>query len=44
MDMISGQRGSMCIRDVNFITEADAICISMHSQRYDTLKKLMKQL
>ncbi len=30
----------MCI----FITEADAIRISMHSQRYNTLKIYMKQL
>ncbi len=30
----------MCI----YITEADAIRISMHTQRYDTLKIYMKQL
>ncbi len=31
-------------RDVHLITEADTIRISMHSQRYDTLKIHMKQV
>ncbi len=31
-------------RDVHLMTQADTIHISMHSQRYDTLKIHMKQL
>ncbi len=32
------------IRDVHLMTEADTIRISLHSQRYDTLKIQKKQL
>ncbi len=34
----------MFYRNVHLITEEDAIRISMHSQKYDTLKIDMKQL
>ncbi len=30
--------------DVHLMTQADTICISVHSQRYDTLKIHMKQV
>ncbi len=36
--------GCMNTRDVHLMTEADTIRISMHSQRYDTLKIHMKQV